>query len=110
MILLSQCRVTSSSITNDSAQSYYCNYLEVAQTAYDFTIYGIKIPAKLDTNNMAALKESGKINFLADIEITFPAYIIDGLITALTAQRDLFERTMAEMKEREREQVKGDIK
>lgn len=85
---------------NEFAQSYYCNYLEVAQTAYDFTIYGIKVPAKLDAANLVTLKDGGKLNFLADIEITFPAHIIDGLITALTTQRDIFERNMAEIKER----------
>jgi len=76
----------------DSVASYYLNYFEVGQTPNDFTIYGGRIPAKLSPQRLNIAQDSGTLTIEADVEITFPATIMTGLIKALNIQKELFEQ------------------
>jgi len=76
----------------DSVASYYLNYLAVAQTPNDFTIYGGRIPAKLTQQRLNIAQESGTLTIDADVEITFPATIMTGLIGALNIQKELLNK------------------
>jgi hypothetical protein len=54
--------------------------------------YGARIPAKLTPEQLRLAQESGTITVEADLGITFPTTILQGLINALNIQKEMFEK------------------
>ena len=71
---------------------FYINYAEIVITEYDFNLYGVRVPAKLSPSDINIVKESGEINVEPIVHLIIPTTIIDGLIDALTRQKELYEQ------------------
>jgi hypothetical protein len=75
----------------EGSAAMYVNYLEVAQTPFDFTLMGIHLPAKLTADQIKLLSDGRQIPFEPAVQITFPVSILVSLIDALIKQKELFE-------------------
>lgn len=75
---------------SEDVPNYYVNYIEIALSQNDFSLYGLRAPTKMSTSDIEAAKKSGEFHFQPDVEIVFPVTIIQGLIDALVKQRDLY--------------------
>ena len=78
---------------SEDVPNYYVNYIEIASSQNDFSLYGVRVPTKMSTSEIEAARKSGEFHFHPDVEIVFPVTIIQGLIDALVKQRDLFVKT-----------------
>jgi hypothetical protein len=76
---------------SDTTTVYYVNFFEVANTPYDFTLLGVRLPAKLPPARIADAQTSGSLTFEPDIQVVFPASIVPSLIQALTIQQKRYE-------------------
>ncbi len=74
------------------AQVFYSNFLEVAHGPHDLTIYGVRVPAKLRHSDMAAAVETGEMQLEPDFQIVISPTLAPGLIRALQAQVELWEK------------------
>ena len=74
--------------TEDTTR-YYVNYMEVTSSENDFTIYGVRVPSKIPPNQ---IEEDRSFHVEPELEITFSATIIQGLIDALINQRDAYSK------------------
>jgi hypothetical protein len=70
----------------------YANFIEVVQTAHDFTITGAQLPVKLSQENIRIAREGKAVPIEADFQITFPASLLIGLIDALISQKEIHEK------------------
>ena len=75
---------------SEDVSSYYVNYIEVALSQNEFSMYGVQIPTKMSPDAIERAKKSGEFNIVAEVQIVFPVTIIQGLIDALARQRDLY--------------------
>ena len=73
------------------APTFYVNHLEIGHTANDFSALAVRIPAKWPPDRIAEAKETGAIAVEADVQLVFPPTVINGLIRALTTQKQKFE-------------------
>ena len=71
---------------------FYINYAEIVISEYDFNLYGVRVPAKLAPSDINIVKKSGEINVEPIVHLIIPATIIDGLINALTRQKEVYEQ------------------
>lgn len=78
---------------SEDLPNYYVNYIEIALSQNDFSLYGVRVPTKMSTSDVEAAKKSGEFHFHPDVEIVFPVTIIQGLIDALVKQRDLYVKS-----------------
>jgi hypothetical protein len=69
----------------------YANFIEVVQSAHDFTLTGAQLPVKLSQEQIRAAREGRGIPIEADFQITFPVSILVGLINALMSQKAIYE-------------------
>jgi hypothetical protein len=76
----------------EGTPSVYANYIEVANSPWDFSLILGKLPAKPTSSNIEEMKTSGKMQLTAEITINFPPTLMAGLIRALIAQKELYER------------------
>jgi hypothetical protein len=70
----------------------YANFIEVVQTAHDFTLAGAQLPVKLSQEQITAAREGQAVPIEADFQITFPVSILIGLIDALMSQKETYEK------------------
>jgi hypothetical protein len=76
--------------------SYYANFVLVSHTPYDFTLTVAKIPSPLTPEQAEAAKAEKPMAVDAMLQIVFPPLLMDGLIKALTIQKELHARTVAQ--------------
>jgi hypothetical protein len=70
----------------------YTNFIEVVQTAHDFTLTGAQVPVKLSQEQIRVVSEGQSVPIEADFQITFPLSLLAGLIDALMAQKQTYEK------------------
>ena len=75
---------------SEDTPQYYINYAEIATSQNEFSIYGIRVPTKLSTDEVEAIKKSGELHLEPEVQIIIPVTLIQGLIDALIQQRDLY--------------------
>jgi hypothetical protein len=75
--------------------TYYVNYIGIAHTPYDFTLAVARIPAQLSSEQLEHARRGEPIPVDPILQLVVPPLVVDGLITALTAQREAF-REMSE--------------
>jgi hypothetical protein len=75
--------------------SYYVNFIGVSHTAYDVTLSAIKIPSPL-TPEQAEAAKNGEIPLEPILQLVVPPLLVDGLIKALTDQKEKHEKTLAQ--------------
>jgi hypothetical protein len=76
--------------------SYYVNYMGVSHTAYDFTLSATKIPSPLTPEQTELAKSGKQIPLEPVVQLIVPPLLVDGLIKALTDQKEKYEKTLAQ--------------
>jgi hypothetical protein len=71
----------------------YANFIEVTQTAHDFTLTGAQLPVKLSQEQIMEASRGQAVPIEAGFQITLPASLLIGLIDALISQKEMYERT-----------------
>jgi len=90
----------------EGTPAYYANCIEIGHTKWDFTLIASRLPAKPSSPKIAEMQATGVLSLPADVTINFPPNVIPGLIRALIAQKEIFEKsTGIELKESLNEQV-----
>jgi hypothetical protein len=79
--------------------TYYVNYMEVANSVHDFTLFGVKMPPKLSADKLAAAQQTKELHVEPEVLITIPATMVLGLIRALTTQKDTYEKLIGKIQE-----------
>ena len=74
--------------TEDTPQ-YYVNHIEVASSKNEFAMYCVRVPSKIQPD---WIEGNGILRLEPELEVTFPVTIIQGLIDALTKQRDAYSK------------------
>jgi len=75
------------------APFYYVNFMEVAHSAHDFSIFSARLPSKLSSDQLAgAAAKAGVLEVPADLHITFAPRVAAGLLRALTKQIEAYEK------------------
>ena len=80
----------------ENAAVFYANHIEVANTPQDFSLICARLPGKLSAAKIAEIKELGALVIEPEVQIVIPARLVPGLIRALTAQKELYEKTFGE--------------
>ena len=75
---------------SEDISSYYVNFIEVALSQHDFSIYGVQVPTKMDSDAIERAEKSKEFHLTPEVQIVFPVTIIQGLIDALAKQRDVY--------------------
>jgi hypothetical protein len=70
----------------------YANFIEVVQTAHDFTLTGAQVPVKLSQEQIRVASEGQAVPIEADFQITFPVSLLVRLIDALMSQKETYEK------------------
>ena len=83
---------------SDEIPSYYINYIEVAQTEHEFSLYSVQVPGKPTAEQVATARESGEIHMEPLFQMILPPTIIRGLISAFESQLDLYEKQHGEIR------------
>jgi hypothetical protein len=84
----------------DGVPSYYVNWIEISHTKWDFCIIGATMPARHNQSKIAELKATRVLTLNADVQLIIPPTLLPGLISALTIQKEKFEKEMnMELKE-----------
>lgn len=76
---------------SDETPDYYINYAEMASSANEFSLYGVRVPTKLSDLALSTIREAGTIDLEPSVQLTMPITLIDGLINALQTQKGLYE-------------------
>ncbi len=75
---------------SEDVPSYYVNFIEVALSQNEFSMYGVQVPTKMSSDAIERAKKSGEFHLAPEVQIVFPVTIIQGLIDALAKQRDFY--------------------
>jgi hypothetical protein len=76
--------------------SYYVNYLGVAHTAYDITLSACKVPSPLTMEQAELVKNGKPIPIEPLVQLVISPLLVDGLIKALTDQKERHQQTLAQ--------------
>lgn len=77
----------------DSSPVYFVNLMEVGHTAHDFTIFGIRVPAKLSRAQLEVVSKDEPLVLPAEFQVIIPPTLVPGLISALTSQLAEYEKS-----------------
>lgn len=72
--------------------SYYVNYIAVTHSEYDFMVMALRIPSHLTPEQTELAKKSSAVSVEPILQLIVPPRLIDGLIRALTIQKEKYEQ------------------
>lgn len=75
--------------------SYYVNYIGVSHTPYDFTLTVAKVPSPPTASQLECVTNGKPMPLEAMLQIIVPPLLIEGLINALTDQKQKYAETAA---------------
>ena len=75
---------------SEDVPRYYVNFIEVASSQQEFSMYGVQVPTKMSLDAIERAKKTGELHLDPEVQIVFPVTIIQGLIDALANQRDFY--------------------
>jgi hypothetical protein len=81
---------------NDSTPFYYANYMEVSNTANDFSLFCARLPAKLSADKMKEIQALKTLHVDAEVQVVIPVSLIPPLIQALIKQKDVYENRIGQ--------------
>ena len=81
---------------NESTPLYYANYMEIGNTANDFTLFCTRLPAKLSADKMEEIKTLKTLHVDAEVQVVIPAALIPALIQALIKQKEIYEELIGQ--------------
>jgi hypothetical protein len=71
--------------------SYYINYASVAHSEFDFVVSVLRAPTQLTPEQTKLAEKGNNVSVEPILQLIIPPRLIDGLIMALTAQRERYE-------------------
>jgi hypothetical protein len=77
---------------------YYVNNVEISHTEHEYTLSFVKMPSKVPKDILEIAKKNGSLTLAPMLKIYLPVTVMDGLILALTAQRDKYESKFGKRK------------
>lgn len=83
----------------EDVPSYYSNHVQIARTKHEFSLSFGHLPARFSNEKLTEMTKSGVLQIKPDVEIILPPTVIPGLISALTAQKDMFEKEHGPIKD-----------
>jgi hypothetical protein len=78
---------------SDATATFYVNNAEVGSTTHDFTMMFSQMPAKVSPALFADAEKTGTLTMDASVQVVFPLTLMAGLIRALTAQKEAYEKS-----------------
>ena len=72
--------------------SYYINYAAVAHSQYEFLLSVLRTPAQLSPEQIELAKKGSAVPVEPILQLIIPPRLIDGLIKALSTQKEKYER------------------
>ena len=72
--------------------SYYINYAAVTHSEYDFLVSVLRIPAQLTPEQTELARKGSAVPVEPILQLIIPPRLIDGLIKALSDQKESYER------------------
>jgi hypothetical protein len=76
--------------------SYYVNFIGVSHTLYDFTLSAVKIPNPFTDEQIELAKSGQHIPVEPLVHLVIPALLVDGLMRALTDQKEKHAKLLAQ--------------
>ncbi len=82
-----------SPVASETTPFYYCNFVSVAHTQYDFLLSFLRIPVftSLSEAQKDAVKKGNPLPVEPSFQVAIAPKLIDELITALTEQKRKYE-------------------
>ena len=71
-----------------------CEFYREREQAWDFSLIFATLPPKLNPSKLDEARTTGTIPISAQLTVNFPPTLLPGLIRALTAQKELYEKTV----------------
>jgi hypothetical protein len=78
--------------TPDDLPVHYVNFLEVAHSLNEFGLFAVRTPVKFSSEQVEEARQTGQMRIDPELHLVLPPTVIPGLIRALTAQKDAYER------------------
>jgi hypothetical protein len=79
-------------IPSEDVGTYYINFVEIARSKHEFMMLCTRLPTKLTPTQSQTARDTGALQVDPVVQIVFPPTLINGLIGALSAQRDKYEK------------------
>src|SRR6266478_5261860 len=76
--------------------AYYVNYIGVSHTPYDFSLSVARIPSPPTPEQIELAKNGKPIPIEATLQLIVPPLLVDGLLKALTDQKEKYARTLSQ--------------
>src|SRR5947209_3096328 len=81
-------------VASTDTPSYYVNYIGVSHTPYDFTLSVTKVPSPATQEQMELVNAGKPLPLEAILQLVIPPLLVDGLISALTDQKQKYQETL----------------
>jgi hypothetical protein len=78
----------------DETPVYYINFAELSHTPNDFSLTRVRVPSKPTKVMAEEAKNTGTITLSANVQLVFPVGMLHGLIKALQAGREIYEKSL----------------
>ena len=78
--------------TTENTASYYVNHIEIAHNQHEFALLCGKVPTAPPPELLLEVKKSGTLSIEAEAQVIVPPTLMEGLIKALKAQQEKYER------------------
>ena len=72
--------------------AYYINYAAVAHSEFEFLIYVLRTPPQLTPEQTELATKGNAVPVEPLLQLIIPPRLVDGLITALTVQKESYEQ------------------
>lgn len=89
------------SVTADeNTETFYVNFVEVACNAYEYALLATRLPTKMP---LGIIEDNSDGNFPvgAEVQLLLSPVLVDGLIDALTRQKQVYQQLYASKSEGE---------
>ena len=83
----------------ENTPSYYCNFVSVGHSKYDFTLTILRLPTTLKPDQVELAKKGKRVPVEAAFEIIISPQLISGLIDALSVQKRKYEEQFGKIQE-----------
>ena len=85
---------------------YYVNYASITHSEFDFIMAVLRIPHQLSPEQTHLAVSRKPIPVEPLLQLVFPPRLIDGLIRALTTQKEKYEKEHGPIRQRQDSQTK----
>ncbi|MCW5800442.1 MAG: DUF3467 domain-containing protein [Nitrospira sp.] len=84
-------------VPSEGTPAYYCNYMDVTHSSYEFVLSFAKVPAKLRLDQLSAAENKGTLQIEPLVQVEVPPRLLPGIIKALTIQKEKFETQLGQI-------------